>query len=157
MDSVSINVSGPSSGGSGGHSGEKKRRKRKELDAMVAKMRGSSSSGRGSGPDDLEIHSESETTTSESGLRAKLIQQKGHSGVGGGGGGGGLLASTSTASALTPLSLCLQTCRGLWLVTAAAASFVVVLTVLAMNVQMKAQISQFSEQLDKGSSNGPML
>jgi hypothetical protein len=151
MDSVSVSVPvgviGVKQVG-GGNNVEKKLRKRKELDAMVAKKRGGSAEATGSGGNSnvLVPNTESETSDSGFGLRSNLIHQSSSSAIG----GGGLMPQKTQSLDVGAFSLCFVTCRGLWMSFVAAASFIVVLTVLGMHVQMKVQIAQFGSQLDKG-------
>ena len=62
---------------------------------------------------------------------------------------GGVVGAEMGAVMKSPSLLC-RTCRGLWVAFTVGASFVIVMTVLGLHVQMKLQLDSFRTELEQG-------
>ena len=130
---------------------EKKLRKRKELDAMVANLSRKRLPSEGGGvcggavnvsqqQHELLRGSPNTDETSDEGFgvpvyHEQLLHHKSHHHV---------VQSHGVSSVVC------RTCRGLWVAFSVGASFIIVITVLGLHVQMKMQLDTFRNELEQG-------
>ena len=134
---------------------EKKLRKRKELDAMVANLsrkRLPDSGGGGtvniSQQHELLRGSTNTDETSDEGFGVPVGMghdaHKNHHGV-------------AHVVQSHGCSVICRTCRGLWVAVSVGASFIIVITVLGLHVQMKMELDTFRNELGQGNTNSSRI
>ena len=125
---------------------EKKFRKRKELDAMVANItRKRLPDGAGGGAMNVSQQHEllrGSPNTDETSDDDFGVPGGGHD-MHGGLHGVGVVQSHG-------YSVFCRTCRGLWVALSVGASFIIVITVLGLHVQMKMELDAFRNELEQG-------